>query len=91
MKGNYARQLFEIKANGQAEYDTDGETRRAYCKVLYLKTVFRLNLWWLKHNSPAMWSEIEAMAAFKGWAEGKGSQRFNYCAKLTLIVIYVVI
>lgn len=32
MKGNYARQLFEIKANVQAQYDINGETRRAYCR-----------------------------------------------------------
>lgn len=59
-------------------------------EMLYLKTELRLNFRWLKHNSPAVWSEI-ALAAFKGWAEGKGSQRFNYCAKLMLTVIYRVI
>lgn len=32
MKGNYARQLFEIKANVQALYDINGKTMRAYCR-----------------------------------------------------------
>lgn len=60
----YASEQLEIKPNIQASYDISGKPGGPTAEAIYLKTELRLNIRSLKHNSPAAWSETEALCSF---------------------------
>ena len=63
----------EIKPNIQVSHDTSGKTEGPTAEAIYLKSEPRLNVRWLKHNSPTAWSETEASCFEQREKEVKGS------------------